>query len=51
MKKVKVLIPFIRKQTGKEVKVDAVLKITDEELERIQAINVNMVEVLGDVEK
>ena len=51
MKKVKVLIPFIRKQTGKEVKVDAVLKISEDELARIQKVNINMVEVLGDVEK
>ena len=44
--KVKVLIPFIRKSTGKLVKKDATFKTDKEELERIQKVNVNMVQVI-----
>lgn len=51
MKRVKVLVPFIRKQTGKLVKADSTIKVSEEELARIQAVNINMVEVLEDVEK
>lgn len=51
MKSVKVLIPFHNKET----KVDQVpgdeIDVSEERLEEIRTINVNMVLVLGDVEE
>lgn len=49
MKRVKVLIPFIDKYTGKDYDVDDVIEVSDERLAEIQSVNINMVLVLGEV--
>lgn len=51
MKRVKVLIPFHNKDTKKDQFVGDVIDVSEERLEEIRAINVNMVLVLGDVEE
>jgi hypothetical protein len=49
MKRVKVLIPFHSIATGKDHVPGDEIKVTDEQLANIRAVNVNMVEVLGEV--
>lgn len=51
MKKVEVLIPFHNKDTKKDQVVGDVIEVSEERLAEIRAINVNMVQVLGDVEE
>ncbi len=51
MKLVKVLIPFRMSATNTDHIPNDEIKVTDEQLAKIKAINVNMVEVLGDVEE
>ncbi len=51
MMKVKVLIPFTDKVTGKDLAADDVIEVSEERLAEIKAVNVNMVLVLGEVEK
>lgn len=48
MKLVKVLRPFHLKATDTDHVVGDEIKVTDEQLEKIRSINVNMVEVLGE---
>lgn len=50
MKQVKVLIPFTDKTTGKLQKAGKKLILSDERVAEIKAVNVNMIEVLGEVE-
>ena len=50
MKRVKVLIPFHSKATGKDQIPDDIIEVTDEQLAAIKAVNVNMVLMLGEVE-
>jgi hypothetical protein len=50
MKRVKVLIPFQDKVTGKDHSADDVIEVSDERLAEIKAVNVNMVLVIGEVE-
>ena len=51
MKSVKVLIPFHNKDTKVDQVPGDVINVSEERLEEIRAINVNMVLVLGDVEE
>ena len=51
MKSVKVLIPFHNKDTKVDQVPGDVIDVSEERLEEIRAINVNMVLVLGDVEE
>lgn len=51
MKRVKVLIPFHSKAKGKDLVPDDIIEVTDEQLAAIREVNVNMVLVLGEVEK
>lgn len=51
MKRVKVLLPFYSKATGNYQEPDDIIDVTDEQLANIRSINVNMVLVLGEVEK
>ena len=51
MKRVRVLIPFHRSATNTDQIPDDIIEVSEEELARINAISVNMVEVLGDVEE
>ena len=51
MKLVKVLIPFCLKETNEIHAVGDEIKLTDEQLERVKAININMVKVLGEAEE
>ncbi len=51
MKRVKVLIPFHSRATGKDHIPDDIIEVTDEQLAAIREVNVNMVLVLEDVEK
>lgn len=48
MKRVKVLIPFHSRATGKDQVPDDIIEVTDEQLAEIRAVNVNMVLVLGE---
>lgn len=48
MKRVKVLIPFHRSATNTDQIPDDIIEVSEEELARINAISVNMVEVLGE---
>ena len=50
MKRVKVLIPFHLIATKTDHKSGDVIEVSEEQLAKIKSINVNMVEVLGDVE-
>lgn len=50
MKRVKVLIPFTDKVTGKDHETDDIIEVSDERLAEIKAVNVNMVLVIGEVE-
>ena len=51
MKLVKVLIPFHMSATNTDHIPNDEIEVTDEQLAKIKAINVNMVEVLGEVEE
>ena len=51
MKRVEVLIPFHNKDTKVDQVAGDVIEVSEEKLARIREINVNMVLVLGDVEK
>lgn len=51
MKLVKVLLPFRLKDTNTDHVVGDEIKVTDEQLARIKAININMVKVLGEAEE
>ena len=51
MKRVEVLLPFRCKATNKAYVAGDVIEITEERLAEIQAVNINMVLVLGDVVK
>ena len=51
MKRVKVLIPFHSRATGKDQIPDDIIEVTDEQLTAIREVNANMVLVLEDVEK
>lgn len=51
MKKVEVLIPFHNADTKVNQVPGDVIEVSDEKLAKIKAINVNMVLVLGEVEK
>lgn len=51
MKLVKVLIPFHMTALNKDLVPNDEIEVTDEQLAKIRAVNVNMVEVLGEVEK
>ena len=51
MKRVRVLIPFHRSATNTDQILDDIIEVSEEELAIINAISVNMVEVLGDVEE
>lgn len=51
MKLVKVLRPFHMKATNTDHKVNDEIRVTDEQLAKIRAVNVNMVLVLGEVEE
>lgn len=49
MKKVLVLRPFHLIATNTDHKPGDIIEVSDEQLAKIKAVNVNMVEVLGDV--
>jgi hypothetical protein len=49
MKRVKVLIPFHFKDANKDLVAGDVIEVSDEQLAKIRAINVNMVLVLEEV--
>lgn len=51
MKRVEVLIPFHRSLTDTDQIVGDVITVSDEELNRIKAVNINMVSVIGEVKK
>ena len=51
MKRVKVLVPFNCKATGKKQVPDDIIEVTDEQLAAIREVNVNMVLVLGEAEE
>lgn len=51
MKKVKVLVPFILGDTGELLEEGKTVDVTENQLERINAVSPNMVEVLGDAKK
>lgn len=51
MKRVRVLIPFHLAATKTDHVAGDEIVVSDEQLARIRAINVNMVEVLGEVKK
>lgn len=47
---VRVLIPFHRKETGTVQAIGDEIEVSEEELARIRAVNVNMVLLLGEAE-
>lgn len=51
MKLVRVLIPFHMSATNTDHVPNDEIEVTDEQLAKIRAINVNMVEVLGEAEE
>lgn len=51
MKRVQVYIPFHRKETDEDCKPGDEIVVSEEELARIRAVNVNMVAVLGEAEE
>ena len=51
MKLVKVLLPFHLKDTNTDHVTGDEIKVTDEQLAKIKAININMVKVLGEAEE
>ena len=50
MKRVKVLLPFYSKATGKFQEPDDIIEVSDEQLSAIKAVNVNMVLELSEAE-
>ena len=50
MKRVKVLVPFHSKATGKDQIPGDIIDVTDEQLAAIRKVSVNMVLVLGEAE-
>lgn len=51
MLRVEVLISFHRLETDTDHVPGDVIEVSEEELARIRAVNINMVAVLGEVEK
>lgn len=51
MKRVRVLIPFQDKVTGKYYDVGDNIEVSEDRLAEIKAVNINMVLVIGDVKK
>ena len=51
MMRVKVLVPFNSKATGKKQVPNDIIEVTDEQLAAIREVNVNMVLVLGEAEE
>ena len=51
MVRVEVLIPFHSNATNKDHVKGDIIEISKEQLKNIQAVNINMVLVLGDVKK
>ena len=51
MKKVKVLIPFIDKETSNVYVKGDEIEVSDKRLAEITSVNINMVLVIGDVEE
>lgn len=51
MKRVEVLIPFHMAATNTDHVPGDVIEVSEEQLAKIRAVNVNMVSVLGDVEE
>jgi hypothetical protein len=51
MKRVEVLIPFHSNATNKDCVKGDIIEVSEEQLANIQAVNINMVLVLGDVVK
>jgi hypothetical protein len=49
MKKVMVLIPFTDRATGKRLKADDIIEVSEERLAEIKSVNINMVLELEDV--
>ena len=50
MKRVNVLIPFTDKVTGEVYGENAEILLSDERIAEIKAVNVNMIEVIGEAE-
>ena len=50
MKRVKVLVPFIDSETGLLHEAGTEVELSEATIERVKAISVNMVLVLGDAE-
>lgn len=51
MKRVKVLIPFHMIATNTDHNVGDIIEVSDAQLAKIKAVNINMVDVIGEVEK
>lgn len=51
MKRVRVLIPFHMLATDTDHDPGEVIEVSEEQLTKIRAVNVNMVEVMGEVEE
>jgi len=51
MKRVKVLVPFTDAVIGDIYKKDSEIELSDERIAEIKAVNVNMIEVIGEVEE
>ena len=50
MKRVKVLVPFTDAVIGDIYNVNDEIELSDERIAEIKAVNVNMIEVIGEVE-
>lgn len=51
MKKVRVLVPFTDAVIGDIYKVNDEIELSDERIAEIKSVNVNMIEVIGEVKK
>lgn len=51
MKKVKVLVPFSDRVTGKPYKVNDEIELTEDRIAEVTKVNPNMVLVLGEAKK
>lgn len=51
MKKVRVLVPFRDKVTGRSYEANDEIELTDERIEEVTKVNVNMILVLGEARK
>lgn len=51
MKRVRVLVPFTDAVIGDIYKKNAEIELSDERIAEIKAVNVNMIEVIGEVEE